>query len=91
MTEHYRNTQGGIGHFKHLLEADFLEIAESFAAATDIVAAILQGRDLKREQRRRFVQEFIRPCGMNRPAAQIMAKAIEAVARRNDLTKMMAV
>ncbi len=83
MTEHYHNTQGGLGHFKHLIDADFLEIAGSFGAATNIVAAILQGRDLKREQRRRFVQEFIRPRGIETPAADIMAKAIETAAQRN--------
>ncbi|MGD9061791.1 MAG: CDP-glycerol glycerophosphotransferase family protein [Desulfobacterales bacterium] len=89
MTEHYRNTQGKVGHFKHLLDADFLEIALSFAEATDIIAAVRRGRDLKKEQRRRFVREFIRPHGMGLAASQIMAKAIEAAALRKDLNQIM--
>jgi hypothetical protein len=88
MTEHYRNTQGKVGHFKHLLDADFLEIALSFAEATDIIAAVRRGRDLKKEQRRRFVREFIRPHGMRSSASQIMAKAIEAAALRKDLNQI---
>jgi hypothetical protein len=89
MTGHYRNTQEGVGHFKHLLDADFLEIAQGFAEAAVIIGAILDSRDLKKEQRRRFVMNFIRPCGMNTPASQIMAKAIEAAAQRRDLKQMM--
>jgi hypothetical protein len=88
MTEHYRNTQGGIGHFKHLLDADCLEIAKGFAEATDIIAAIRRGRDLKKEQRRSFVKEFIRPHGMRSSASQIMAKAIEAAALRKNLNQI---
>ena len=88
MTENYRSTQRGVGHFKHLLDADFLEIAQGFTEAASIIGAILDGRDLKKEQRRRFVREFIRPGGMKTPASEIMAKAIEAAALRRELTQM---
>jgi len=85
MTEHYRSTQTGVGHFRHLLDADFLEVAHSYSEAASVIAAILAGRDSKKEQRRRFVQQFIRPRGMDTSASEIMARAIEAAALRKDI------
>lgn len=82
MTAHYRQTQENLGHFKHLLDGDFLEIGHGFQEAVAIVEAVLQGRDAKAEQRRRFVGAFIRPHGIDRPASGIMAEAITAAARR---------
>jgi hypothetical protein len=79
--EHYRAKQTGLGHFMHLLDGDFLEIASSIPEAVSLVGEILNGSDAKREQRGRFVREFIRPWGMDRSASKIMAAAIEAVAR----------
>jgi hypothetical protein len=80
-TDHYRAKQTGTGHFRHLLQADFLEVARSFSEASSIIAGILEGRDAKKDQRKRFVREFIRPPGMDKPASEVMAEAIEAAAR----------
>jgi len=65
----------------HLLDGNFLEIASSLSEAVSILGEILNGRDAKREQRSRFVREFIRPWGIDRSASEIVAAAIEAIAR----------
>jgi hypothetical protein len=89
MTERYRSTQTGVGHFRHLLDGDFLKVANSYPEAASILATILTGSDSKEEQRRRFVREFIRPWGMNTSASKIMAIAIEAAALREDINQIM--
>ena len=81
VTERYRSTQAGLGHFRHLLEGAFLEQAHGFPEAAVTIAAILQGRDSKATARRRFVKDFVRPWGTDIPSAQIMATAIDRAAR----------
>ena len=76
----YGFKQSEKGHFRHLLDADFLEVTHSFSEAASVVAEILAGDDSKKEQRRRFVCDFIRPHGLDRSASEIIAKAIESVA-----------
>jgi hypothetical protein len=44
------------------------------------VSAIRGGRDARADARRRFVESFVRPHGIDTPAGLVMAKAIEAVA-----------
>jgi hypothetical protein len=88
LTEQYRDTQQDVSHFRHLLEADFLEVATDLPQVAEYVSAILGGRDAKREERRRFVREFIRPWGVEQPASQVMARVIEAAARRQTVDQM---
>ncbi len=85
MNEQYRATQTGVGHFRHLMGAGFMEVATSFKEASDILAQMVSGNDGKRAQRRRFVEEFIRPLGIEKSASAIMAKLIVAVANKMDL------
>lgn len=82
-SEQYELTQMGIPHFKHLLAADFLELPGNFNEAVVTITKILEGRDRKQSQRRAFVQSFIRPHGVDRPASEIMSRAILNVARGN--------
>ncbi len=82
MTDDSKSKQAGLGHFQHLVNGGFLEVATSYSEAASIIAAILNGRDVKRAQRQRFVREFIRPRGIHKSASQIMAELIEAVGAR---------
>jgi hypothetical protein len=82
LAEQYRDTQQAIAHYQHLLNAGFLQVASDISSAADSVSAILQGNDGRREQRRRFLLDFVRPWGLDRPASRIMARAIEAVGQR---------
>jgi hypothetical protein len=79
MTDHYRATQLQATHFRYLLEADVLEIADSVDACLDRLAALLSGADSRAEARQRFVREFARPRGIDKPAGAVAAQVIEAV------------
>ena len=81
MTERYQATQTGRGHFHHLLKADFLEIARDFSESADIIQRILEGEDVKAANRCKFVGEFVRPCGLDRPVAGLFARAVKQAAQ----------
>ncbi|MGD9057372.1 MAG: hypothetical protein PVJ41_10085 [Desulfobacterales bacterium] len=83
----YNFKQNGHGHFGHLISADFMEITHSFAESATVIAAVLAGKDSKKEQRLRFVSNFIRPQGLDRSASEIMAKAIESAALGKDIQR----
>jgi hypothetical protein len=85
MDEHYKATQSGVGHFRHLTDAGFMEVAGNFKEASDILAQIVSGKDEKKAQRRRFVKAFIRPLGIETPASEMMATFIVAVASKMDV------
>jgi hypothetical protein len=90
MADEYQRSQTGVGHFQHLLNANFMEVAVSLSEATSVIGDILAGGDTKKEQRRKFVKEFIRPWGLDKPAADIMAMTIETVGRRQNIRQVMA-
>ena len=83
LTEHYREVQTELGHFSHLLDGHFMEIAHTFEESAELIGAVRRGGDAKAADRRRFVREFIRPWGMDKPASRIMAEIVEATARRD--------
>jgi hypothetical protein len=74
LTERYQSTQTGRGHFQHLLKADFLEVARGFSESAVVMANILAGEDVKAGNRRKFVHEFVRPCGLDRSVASLFAR-----------------
>ncbi len=80
VTPRYHATQQGIGHFRHLLDAGFLEVSTSPAEAAAALARVLQGQDDQATRRRQFVADFLRPQGLSYPASTVMAAAIQAVA-----------
>jgi len=77
MLDDYKASQDESGHFRHLLNGGFLEIAEDFDQASEILKRILNGEDRLKKNRKRFVSEFIRPRGINRPVGPLIAELIE--------------
>jgi len=77
MLDDYKASQDESGHFRHLLNGGFLEIAEDFDQASEILKRILNGEDRLKNNRKRFVSEFIRPRGINRPVGPLIAELIE--------------
>jgi hypothetical protein len=77
----YRSAQGGMGHFRHLLDGGFLQVATAYEEAAAQVAGILAGEDRLAAGRREFVRRFVRPRGMDTPASGIMAQEIVAFAQ----------
>ncbi len=79
LTEKYRATQFGRGHFAHLVRGDFLEYANTFSEAAGLLANVLAGKDAKAENRRKFVAYFIRPNGMHCEVAGLYSQALGMV------------
>jgi hypothetical protein len=78
MTDTFRYAHR-MGHFQYLLDADFLEKAVSHEDASDKLAAILNGADVKADNRHRFVRDFVRPKGVEMPVFPIMANILESI------------
>jgi hypothetical protein len=76
LTERYQATQTGRGHFQHLLKADFLETANGFSESASLIERILVGEDEKAGNRRKFVLEFVRPCGVDNSVASLFARLV---------------
>jgi hypothetical protein len=80
----YGFKQSEQGHFRHLLLGDFLETTHRFSEAASAIAKIIAGHDSKKRQRQLFVSDFIRPCGMDRSASEIIAQTIESAGMQKD-------
>jgi len=81
LTDKYRATQFGRGHFDYLIKGDFMDLANGFDHSAELIAKILGGNDEKAGNRRRFVNYFIRPRGMDRDVATLFTQAVEWVAQ----------
>jgi hypothetical protein len=80
MVPEYDATQRHALHFKYLLQAGTVELAESAASCAELLLAVMGGADSTRDARRRFVESFVRPGGRDVPAGLLAARAIELAA-----------
>ena len=76
VSDRHREGQVERGHFQHLLKGRFIETVPDFQGAVSVVADVLEGRDAREARRRRFVESFVRPRGIDRPAGAAVAEAI---------------
>lgn len=67
-------------HFKHLMDAEYIETAKDFPQLVALIMQIVSGADPCCENRRKFVANFIRPHGLDMPASEVISSAILAVA-----------
>lgn len=74
--------QQGTLHFRYLLveHGGIVTLATGFEEHTRQLAAALTDESAARERSRRFAESFVRPHGLDRPAAPIMVDEIERVA-----------
>jgi len=77
MAEHYQKTQIEAVHFRQLLKANVLEVTHNLPECLAVIDRVRQGGDLKQADRQRFVLDYIRPRGLDRPAGEVAARAIE--------------
>jgi hypothetical protein len=70
-------------HFHHLLAANggFVHVASSLPEHASQLGRVLAEGAAGEDLRRRFVESFVRPHGLDRPATPIFADAIEELAR----------
>jgi hypothetical protein len=69
-------------HFDYLLSENggFLHVATSLAEHVAQLSRVLDEDEAGAERRRRFVESFVRPHGLDKPATPIFADVIEALA-----------
>jgi hypothetical protein len=69
-------------HFHYLLEENggFLSVASSLDELCERLVGVLDQGAADAERRRRFVESFVRPHGLDRPATPIFADAVEELA-----------
>jgi len=69
-------------HFHYLLadNGGFLHVGETLDEHVEQLGRMLDEDALGAERRRRFIESFVRPGGLDRPAATIAASAIEELA-----------
>jgi hypothetical protein len=75
----FAGTQQGTLHFRYLLHENggFLHVASTLDDHADQLAGALEHGDDRAAQTRRFVESFLRPHGIERAAAPILAQELE--------------
>lgn len=76
--ERFRRTQEGTLHFAHL--SDVLVVAQSWEEHLAQLADALARPGARAAELERFVGSFVRPAGLDRPAAPLLADAVERAA-----------
>lgn len=66
-----------LAHFHHLEDAGFLEAAAGAQDVVRLVQGLRTGADARREKRRMFAQDFLRPCG--KPAVDAYIETLEKI------------
>jgi FkbM family methyltransferase len=79
----FRDTQHGTLHFHHLRDVNggLLHVAESLADHVTQLDAALRGGGVTDDRSARFVEGFVRPYGLDTPAAPRFVNAVEALGR----------
>jgi len=87
LADEFRGSQEGTLHFQYLIDAGggLLHVGRTLDEHLDQLAAALADPSVGAGQARRFVQSFVRPHGLDRPATPILADAIERLAARTDV------
>jgi hypothetical protein len=83
VNETYWPAQGRTGHFRHLLKGKFLDVCRTMDDLAAGVRRVMDGTDDRAADRRAFTRWFIRPCGLDTPASDVLASVIETAARPN--------
>ena len=81
VSDEFFDQQGRTGHFRHLLDADFLEVSKDVDEVATRIGRVLDGADEKAVGRRRFAKAFLRPRGIETSARSVVAATIEGGTR----------
>jgi hypothetical protein len=82
LSAEFAGTQCGTLHFRYLLyeNGGFLHVAETLGRHFEQLAGVIERGDEDAEQTRGFVEMFVRPRGLDRPAAPVLADEVETLA-----------
>ena len=83
LTDEFRDTQEGTLHFRYLEASDFgmLHVGKTWEEHAAQLEASLRG-DVDDGRNERFLRRFVRPLGLERPARELVADAIEELGTR---------
>ncbi len=83
LTDEFRRTQQGSAHFAylHTVGGGMMRLARSVDEHAEQLTALLRGEEPPPDASA-FLREFVRPHGLDRPAAPILADVIERTGRR---------
>ena len=76
LTDQYKATQSDTVHFRQLTGAGALELAKGPEGFPAILKNLLEGRDLRKENRAAFVARYIRPRGLDREVGEVAVDEI---------------
>ena len=80
LSPQYNETQSQTQHFQQLLGYDVVERAVTAQECVERIKDLDEGRDTRKEKRRQFVSDFIRPQGIKKAVAEIIVDEIEKMA-----------
>jgi len=72
----YIDSQAGLPHFEHLVKAGFLENSQTLDGLMANILSIANGRDALKDNRKRFVKQFLRPRSIDCSSSSQLAKEI---------------
>lgn len=76
----FKDTQEGTLHFRHLVNAGLVRIAESVEDSVGLCKRALDGDLFERERSEDFLRAFVRPYGLDEPATPRYVAALESLA-----------
>jgi len=82
LSEKYKKTQLETRHFQDFIKSNSLELANGFKEFRIKLKRILTGYDDRKEQRRLFVKNYIRPQGLEKSAGELAAEEIEKLCKK---------
>ena len=82
-TDFYRHIQARAPHFGRLVAENVFELAHDFSEVPRIIEKLRNGKDEYREERAAFLKNYVRPRGLQRPVAEVIADEIEKITRYN--------
>ena len=75
--EKYTKTQMQAQHYRHLLSSNAMELSHSSDEFLNILARLMRGEDRTKDARKKFVENFVRPRGLDALAGNMAAFEIE--------------
>ena len=75
--EKYKKTQMQARHYQHLLSSNAMELTHSSEEFLNILSRLLRGDDRTKDARKKFVEHFVRPCGIDKSAGDMTVSEIE--------------
>jgi len=73
----FNNTQEGTLHFHYLVQGGLLYISDGLDEHLDQLSKVLNGQSSYQERIRSFIENFVRPHGLNSPSTPIFVEAVE--------------